>query len=107
MDSVGTLECCTCRLTHCCHSLQQSQPRSVLTGVCTRAVFAILCGQSSIEDSVHTLRRFRTRLTSQLRPSRPAPTTVRLAGSGTSDGLGACSTELITTEPSPSEVERL
>src|SRR5437879_2375046 len=26
MDSVGTLECCTCRLTHCCHSLQQSQP---------------------------------------------------------------------------------
>src|SRR5205085_2478793 len=26
MDSVGSLECCTCRLTHCCHSLQQSQP---------------------------------------------------------------------------------
>src|SRR5207248_5875048 len=26
MDSVGTLECCTCRLTHCRHSLQQSQP---------------------------------------------------------------------------------
>src|SRR5438874_10736482 len=26
MDSVGTLECCTCRLTHRCHSLQQSQP---------------------------------------------------------------------------------